>query len=410
MRVFATPLLPSGLAQLSLVVRCTTFRPELPPVRLSLWRSSKLAGKRYRWGPLPISAGSKPESSKSTTQSAPERTAVPGPVEVVDYHTAGEPFRIVVGGAPQLYGPTVLARRSYAAEHADEIRRLVINEPRGHADMYGGFVVPPDDDSGDLGVVFFHKDGYSTACGHGTIALVTWAIESGYMKGEGRRRRVVVDVPSGRLQTEAEVDESGRVESVSFVNVPSYVSGWQIPVQLSDGVVGVDIAYGGAFYASIKASDVGLTIRPDSLQSFVTIAREVKGVLGEVSSVQHPDDDRLSGLYGTIFFEALEEDGRGLRQRNVTVFADGEIDRSPCGSGTSARLAILDSLAELPRGDTLVHESVIGTEFTGEVIGDDEVAGVHAVVTRVRGSAHRTGEATFTLDPDDPIGLGFQLR
>ena len=335
---------------------------------------------------------------------------MPGPVEVVDYHTAGEPFRIVVGGAPHLEGSTVLARRSYAAEHADEVRRLVVNEPRGHADMYGGFVVPPDDDSGDLGVVFFHKDGYSTACGHGTIALATWAIDSGYLSGGGRHRPLVIDVPSGRLHAVAEVGQSGRVESVSFVNVPSYVSGWQIPVQLSDGVVGVDIAYGGAFYASINASDVGLAVRPENLQRFVAIAREVKGALGQVSSVQHPVDDRLSGLYGTIFFEPRDRPDPGLRQRNVAIFADGEIDRSPCGSGTSARLAILDSLAELPRGETLVHESVIGTEFAGEVIGDAEVAGVHAVVTRVRGSAYKTGEARFTLDPDDPIGLGFQLR
>jgi proline racemase len=335
---------------------------------------------------------------------------VPGKIEVVDYHTAGEPFRIVVGGVPTLNGSTVLARRSYAAEHADEVRRLVVNEPRGHADMYGGFVIPPDDDDADIGVVFFHKDGYSTACGHGTIALVTWAIESGHLQGEGSQRRVVVDVPSGRLETVAEVNESGRVGSVSFVNVPSYVSGWQVPVQLSDGVVGVDIAYGGAFYASVTAPDVGLVVRPENLGRFVTVAREIKDVLGQVSTVQHPVDKRLSGLYGTIFFEERDHEGPGLRQRNVTVFADGEIDRSPCGSGTSARLAILDSRAELPRGETLVHESVIGTRFTGEVIGDTEVAGVHAVVTKIRGSAYKTGEATFVLDPDDPLGLGFQLR
>ncbi len=333
-----------------------------------------------------------------------------GPVEVVDYHTAGEPFRIVVGGAPVFEGSTVLARRSYAAEYADHIRRLIVNEPRGHADMYGGFVVPPNDPDADLGVVFFHKDGYSTACGHGTIALVTWAIESGYLSGEGSHRRVVVDVPSGRLETEATVNESGSVETVSFVNVPSYVSGWQIPVQLSDGVVGVDLAYGGAFYASIDASDVGLDVRPEHVHHFVAVAREVKGVLGRMSSVRHPVDDRLSGLYGTIFFEALDHSGRGLRQRNITVFAEGEIDRSPCGSGTSARLAILDATAELARGEALVHESVIGTEFTGRVIGDTEVAGVHAVVTKVRGSAYKTGEAAFVLDPDDPLGLGFQLR
>ncbi|MDJ0925086.1 MAG: proline racemase family protein [Acidimicrobiia bacterium] len=333
-----------------------------------------------------------------------------GPVAVVDYHTAGEPFRIVLSGSPPLDGATVLERRDAAAVTADSIRRLLVNEPRGHADMYGCFVTPPDDEAGDIGAVFFHKDGYSTACGHGTIALVTWAVESGYVSGEGPRRRVVVDVPSGRLETLAEMGKEGRVDAVSFVNVPSFVSGYQLPVQLRDGVIGLDIAYGGAFYASVNAADLGMRVEPKNLARFIAAGRELQAIFEGNPVVDHPTDDRLSGLYGTIFFEALGRDRRGLRQRNVTIFADGEVDRSPCGSGTSARLAILDSVAELGRGEVLVHESVIGTAFTGEVIGDAAVEGVHAVVTKVRGSAYRTGEAVFTLDPDDPIGLGFQLR
>jgi proline racemase len=308
-----------------------------------------------------------------------------------------------------LDGSTALDRRACAAEQADDIRRLLVNEPRGHADMYGCFVTPPDDESGDLGVVFFHKDGYSTACGHGTIALVTWAIESEYLPGEGSQRRVVVDAPSGRLEATAEVSE-GRVTSVSFVNVPSYVSGRHIPLQLADDVVGVDIAYGGAYYASVDAAELGLAVVPENVSRFIELGREIKTVLGANDAVEHPTDHRLSGLYGTVFHEDLSHAGPGLRQRNLTVFADGEVDRSPCGSGTSARLALLDSAAQLARGETLIHESVIGTVFAGRVVGDATVGGIHGVLTEVRGSAYRTGTAVFTLDKNDPIGLGFQLR
>ena len=336
--------------------------------------------------------------------------AVPtDPIRVVDYHTAGEPFRIVTAGAPDLAGVTVLDRRSYARNHADEIRRLVVNEPRGHADMYGCFVTPPNDAGGDLGVVFFHKDGYSTACGHGTIALVTWAIESGLIAAAGPEQRVVVDTPSGRVETYAEIND-GRVNAVSFVNVPSYVSGRHLAVQLVSGVIDVAISYGGAYYASVDAAELDLAVGPQNLQQFIYLGREIKAILGDNPAVSHPTDARLSGLYGTIFFEDLGASETGLHQRNVTVFADGEVDRSPCGSGTSARLALLDSAAQLPRGATLVHDSIIGTTFTGSVIGDTDVAGHHAVITRVKGSAHRTGSAVFTVDQDDPLGLGFQLR
>lgn len=275
--------------------------------------------------------------------------------------------------------------------------------------MYGCFVTPPDDADGDLGVVFFHKDGYSTACGHGTIALVTWAVDSGLVKVTGDSVRVVVDAPSGRLVATADVSQ-GRVVGVGFRNVPSFVSGRSIPVQLSSGVIGVDIAYGGAYYASVDTADLGLQVEPANVSRFIALGREVKEILAANPAVAHPTDDRLSGLYGTIFFEELDVASPGTHQRNVTVFADGEVDRSPCGSGTSARLALLDSSAQLARGATLVHDSIIGTTFEGRVVGQTKVAGVHAVTTEIRGSAFKTGEARFVLDQADPIGLGFQLR
>jgi len=329
-------------------------------------------------------------------------------VEVVDYHTAGEPFRIVTGGARPLEGATVLDRRSFAAAHVDDVRRLVVNEPRGHADMYGGFVTPPDDADADIGVVFFHKDGYSTACGHGTIALVTWAIESGRIAGTGAETPVVVDVPSGRLTTVAEI-AGAKVVAVSFVNVPSYVSRRAMEVPTASGNVTAAVAYGGAYYASVDVDSLGWKVEPRYLDRLIPLGREIKAVLNEDDSVRHPLDPRLSGLYGTIFYETTDP-GPPLHQRNVTVFADGEVDRSPCGSGTSARLAILDASGELPRGDELIHDSIVGSRFTAAVVGDAEVAGNPGVSTRIRGSAFRTGAAVFELDPSDPIGLGFQLR
>src|SRR5437588_2251115 len=180
-------------------------------------------------------------------------------VTTVDYHCAGEPFRIVLAGAPDLQGSTILAKRRWALENCDDIRRLLVNEPRGHADMYGCFVTEPEDSGADLGVVFFHNAGYSTACGHGTIALVTWAIETGLVGGP----RVVVDVPSGRLETDARV-ERGRVRSVRFRNVPSYVWG-------KDVLPGVDIAFGGAFYASVEEN-----VEPRDLPRLIERGRELK--------------------------------------------------------------------------------------------------------------------------------------
>jgi proline racemase len=314
-------------------------------------------------------------------------------IETVDYHTAGEPFRIVTAGAAPLRGDTILAKRRDAAERLDEVRRLLVNEPRGHADMYGCFVTEPEDAGADLGVVFFHNAGYSTACGHGTIALVTWALESGVLPIAGDETRVVVDVPSGRLETVARV-EDGDVVSVRFRNVPSFV--WRREV-----LPGVDVAFGGAFYASVEER-----VDPSELPRLIARGRELKAAIEAAHEVVHPVEPELRDIYGVIFWQ-----GEGANvQRNVTVFADGEVDRSPCGSGTSARLALLDASGELPRGQELLHLSIVGSEFTGRVVGDAEVGDVPAVVTEVEGSAHRTGEHRFILEDADDLGTGFLLR
>jgi proline racemase len=329
-------------------------------------------------------------------------------VGATDYHTAGEPFRIVGGGVGPIPGETVLDKRSWAIENLDRVRRLLVYEPRGHADMYGCFVTEPDDPDGDLGVLFFHNAGFSTACGHGTIALATWAIESGIIAPKEPETRMTVDVPSGRLAVVARV-EDGRPVSVRFRNVPSFVHSRGLSIGTrSAGEVVVDVAFGGAFYASVDAAALGLAVEPANLGRFVELGREIKDHLNATAEISHPLEPRLRDVYGTIFFE--EAGSSSLAQRNVTVFADGEVDRSPCGSGTSARLALLHADGGLATGETLDHSSIVGTRFEGRVVGETEVAGIPAVVTEVGGSAHLTGHHQFVLERDDPLGPGFLLR
>jgi len=321
------------------------------------------------------------------------------PITAVDYHTGGEPFRIVTGGVETPEGATILERRRDALQRLDHVRRLLVFEPRGHADMYGCFVVPPNDDGAQLGVLFFHNAGYSTACGHGTIALVTWALDERVVERREGDNHVVVDVPSGRLDTWALV-ERGRVRSVRFRNVPSYVHAEGLDA--GDGLR-VDVAFGGAFYASVPER-----VAPAELPRLVKLGRSIKRALEERQEFVHALEPELRDVYGVVFWQ---DEGEGpLTQRNVTVFADGEVDRSPCGSGTSARLALLDRQGRLPRGDELRHLSIVDSEFRARVVGDAEVAGIPAVVTEVEGAAFRTGEHSFTLDPNDPLGEGFLLR
>src|SRR3954451_12660509 len=285
-------------------------------------------------------------------------------IRTVDYHTGGEPFRIVVEGVEPLRGGTILERRRDALERLDNVRRLLVNEPRGQADMYGCHVTQPDDEGADLGVVFFHNAGYSTACGHGTIALVTWALESGLLPLEAPETRVTVDVPSGRLETVATV-RAGRVERVRFRNVPAYVEARG----LEAAGVRVDVAFGGAFYASLESPH---PVDVEHLPRLIELGRAVKAGLEGEREFVHPLEPELRDIYGVVFYERVGA-GPPLRQRNVTIFADGEVDRSPCGSGTSARLALLDADGELSHGEELLHESIVGTEFGARVVAAVEV-------------------------------------
>jgi proline racemase len=331
----------------------------------------------------------------------PSRGRLP-PMEIAttDYHTAGEPFRIVAEGEVEVPGATVRERRERAAatEEVDRVRRMLCHEPRGHADMYGCFVVPPDDDDADLGVLFWHKDGYSTACGHGTIALGAWAVETGRVAAEPDGDvDVTIDVPSGRVVARVRC-HAGAVESVAFRNVPSFVVARGVRVAGTD----VDIAYGGALYAFVSADSVGVRVDPTDLPELIGVGRGIKAALEGHELARHPSDDRLSGIYGTVVHEEVGP----LHLRNVAIFADGEVDRSPTGSATSARTALLLADGALTAGQTWRNDSIIGTTFHARATG----TAAEGVLTEVEGMAYRTGEHRFALDARDPLGTGFVLR
>ncbi|UVI36000.1 proline racemase family protein [Brevibacterium spongiae] len=325
-------------------------------------------------------------------------------------------------------GTSVAERRQLAmpGSPVDDLRRLLCFEPRGHADMYGGFITAPDDDGADFGVLFWHKDGFSTACGHGTMALGAWAVSSGMVPVDpSETTEVTIDVPSGRVRAQVHTDAQGRAASVDFVNVPSRLITAGITVDTSRGSVSVDLAWGGAIYALVDTALLGGTplggsgadsggadgyrgaVLPENLTELIGLGREVKAGLVDHPDTVHPEDARLSGVYGTIFVDRLGTlPGGELHQRNVTIFADGQVDRSPCGSGTAARVAALHATGELGAGQTLVHESIVGTRFRARVL-EETADGVVPVVT---GSANRVATSTFEIDPLDDLVPGFVLR
>ncbi len=334
-------------------------------------------------------------------------------IHTIDAHTAGEPFRTIVGGFPELEGETMLARRRYAREHCDPLRRALVWEPRGHADMYGGIVTEPTSLRSQLGVLFVHNEGFSTMCGHGIIALVTVALETGLVErtwpGAGDVEPVLrIDTPAGRVTATARL-RGERVASVAFHNVPSFVAALDQTVAVAGlGEVRYDLAFGGAFYAYVDAGAVGLDLGPEGHRAIIEAGKAIKRAIVESREIRHPFEADLGFLYGVIFVGPARAEG--VHSRNVCVFADGEVDRSPTGTGVSGRLAIHLARGEIKVGQTIVIESILGTRFRGRVVEPTAFGPYPAVIPEVEGSAHITGRSELLIDPADELGHGFLLR
>jgi trans-L-3-hydroxyproline dehydratase len=336
-------------------------------------------------------------------------------IKTIDAHTAGEPLRLIVDGFPHVEGRTMLERREWIRENQDHLRRALMLEPRGHADMYGALLTEPEHDGSDAGVLFMHNEGYSTMCGHGVIAVLTIALERGLLVPRAGRGEIVLDSPAGPVRARARMSEaaasigraSQKVSSVSFRNVPSFVLHGGVPVRLGARELRADVAFGGAFYAIVDSEAAGIPVVPDRLPELRRAGMQIKQSIESSLRVAHPGEPALHGIYGTIFTGPASSATADLR--NVTVFADAEVDRSPCGTGTCAVMAVLAAMGLLGTGQTFTHESIIGTTFRGRVVEETTIGDLPAIVPEIEGEAYITGESTFLIDERDPLAFGFRL-
>jgi trans-L-3-hydroxyproline dehydratase len=302
----------------------------------------------------------------------------------------------------------MLERRRYAVEHLDHLRTALMWEPRGHADMYGCIVTPPASPDADVGVLFMHNEGYSTMCGHGIIGIAKVALETGLLPMRPPETVVRIDTPAGLVTAYARI-ENDQVSRVRFHNVPSFVVALDETVDVPDlGLIRYDLAFGGAFYAFVQAQDAGVGLRPPDFRQLIEKGMAIKRAVMTSRSIPHPFERDLSFLYGTIFVGPPCSEA--VHSRNVCIFAEGEVDRCPTGTGVSARLAIHRARGEVSVDEAMIVESILGTTFTGRVVDTTEFGPYAAVIPEVEGSAHITGRHEFVIDPDDPLRDGFVLR
>ncbi len=332
-------------------------------------------------------------------------------IHTIDMHTGGEPLRVILGGFPDLPGDNILAKRRYCQEHYDHLRTALMHEPRGHADMYGCLLVEPNDDEADFGILFLHNEGYSTMCGHATIAIAKLAVLMNWVDVVEGENVIKIDAPCGRLTAFVEV-KAGEVVAVSFHCVPSFVVSLDAQVDVPGlGKVTYDLAYGGAFYAyvDLHKNQLDLDLSRESYSKLIAQGMAIKhAVMDSAQTIDHPFEHDLSFLYGTIFIgEATHE---GVDSRNVCIFAEGEVDRCPTGSGVSGRMAIHHRRGEIAQGESMTIESIVDARFVGSVEEELTFGPYPAVIPKVVGNAYVTGQHTFLIDPQDPFRHGFFLR
>jgi len=330
-------------------------------------------------------------------------------INCIDAHTAGEPLRIITSGLPPIYGKTILEKRDYVLKNLDYLRKMIMLEPRGHSGMYGCILVDAVTEDGDFGVLFTHNEGLSSMCGHGIIGVTKVVIEIGMFKSREGENIIKIDTPAGRVTAFADV-KAGKVERVRFQNVPCFVYKEDIKVNVDGiGEILVDVVYGGAFYVYLDTEKVGLEMIPENTEQFVKVGMEIKNKVMAMMEFNHPTSG-VNWLYGTIFFTKPERKSKNyVTTKNICIFAEGQVDRSPTGTGTGGRVAMHYKSGELKKGDTLLNLSIIDTPFEGKVIEEVKEGDFNAVITEVSGTAHIMGFNHLVLDPEDPLPEGFRI-
>ena len=329
-------------------------------------------------------------------------------IQTIDSHTEGEPLRIILSGYPALKGKTLLEKRTNARRLHDELRKALIWEPRGHRDMYGAIIVEPDTPDADFGVIFIHNEGYSTGCGHAVIALTKVFVETGLISMNEPETEVKMDVPSGFIKSYAKV-KNGQVTGVRFENVPSFVQSLDTEIDVPGiGKINYDLAFGGAFYAFVDVAQLGLNCTSKYQNQLIETGIKIKHAIMDSVKMVHPLEPDMNFLYGTIFTGVSKNPNH--HSRNVCIFAEGEVDRSPTGTGVSARAAILYAKDEIKTGESIIIESIIDSTFSVKVVETTTFGNYDAVIPEVSGNAYITGKNTFWINPEDPLKDGFILK
>lgn len=325
-------------------------------------------------------------------------------INTIDLHTGGEPLRVYTSGLPEIPGNSILEKRKYFRDNLDHIRTSTMWEPRGHADMYGAVVTEAMNEGSDFGTFFLHNEGYSTMCGHAIIALVKLMHDTGILIKD----EYIIDAPPGLIRAKAEV-ENGKVVRSVFTNVPSFVLAANQKINVPGiGEIKFDIAFGGAFYAFVDADSIGIGLEADDYNQLIDWGKKIKETVANNFAIKHPFEEELSFLYGTIFTGKAKNPKH--HSRNVCIFAEGEVDRSPTGSGVSARAAIHAMKDKLKPGEEITIESILNTTMTVKTLEETTFGPHKAVISEVSGTAHICGQNQFWFDPEDPLKNGFIFR
>lgn len=328
-------------------------------------------------------------------------------IQTVDTHTVGQATRIITGGCPPLRGKTMMEKKEYLASHYDYIRTSTMLEPRGHANMFGALLTEPTTDQADMGMIFLDGTEYLNMCGHGTIGVATMLVETGMVPVTEPYTNLVLEAPAGLVSVRVHV-VNGRAKEVSFTNVPAFVYRQDVEVDVPDlGHFTFDIAFGGSFFAIVRAEEFGCEISPANTEKIIPKAVHFLKYVKENVPVQHPLMPEINKIELVELYGAPKSPDADCQ--NMVVLGEGEVDRSPCGTGTCAKLALLHQKGELPVGKPFVHESVIQTKFTGKILGETKVSDYPAVIPEITGRAYIMGFNQIVLDEEDPVRLGFRV-
>ncbi|NEZ46040.1 proline racemase [Clostridium niameyense] len=329
-------------------------------------------------------------------------------IQTIESHTVGEPTRIVTGGIPKIPGKTMAEKMEYLEKNMDDLRTMLMSEPRGHNDMFGAIYTDPADETADIGIIFMDGGGYLNMCGHGSMGAATCAVEMGIVPVEEPYTNVKLEAPAGMIHAKVKV-EDGKAKEASIVNVPAFLYKKDVEIDVPDfGKLTLDISFGGSFFAMVDVEKVGMEISPENAQKLNDLGMKIVHAVNEQVEIQHPVLNHIKTVDLCEFYGKPKSKDADVQ--NVVVFGQGQVDRSPCGTGTSAKMALLYAEGKMKVGEEIINESIICTKFKGKILEKTKVGEYDAIIPEITGSAYVTGFSQFLVDPDDPVKYGFVLK